>query len=200
MCKFALRKCKNASFIRTIANQRDDGASFSVPFLFRNIQRKNPQFHNLNYKMKENKSGVELDSYVKASEGSNEEKQDILGVEGKYKWPIRIVSFIFFLATVGINYAIGYDTGKVSDKYSLYVTPPNLFFLIWAAIFSTMFFANLYNLVKNVWSFKSHIYLALTNLCLIIWISVFNVGNDAAVFVCFPILVMTVIIALMFWT
>ena len=100
---------------------------------------------------------------------------------------------------VGINYIYSNETGKISDKYSLYVTPSGLFFLIWPVIFATMLFTNLYNLIKNVWSLASHIYLALTNTCLIIWINVFNVGEDPAVFICFPILVLTVIIALRFW-
>ena len=147
--------------------------------------------------MMQDKPNEEQNEYHKAR--SDEEKENILGVEGKYRWPIRIVSFILFLATVGINYIYVNETGKISDKYALYVTPPGFFFAIWAPIFITMFLANLYNLVVNVWSFTAHIYLALTNICLIIWINVFNIGNDPAVYICFLILVLNVVMALKFW-
>ena len=59
--------------------------------------------------------------------------------------------------------------------------------------------ANIINLVKNQWTLKAHIWLGINNLCLITWISVFNVGNDPAVFACSFILIFTVVVALKFW-
>ena len=41
---------------------------------------------------------------------------------------MRIISFLIFGACVAVNYLIGLQTGSVSDKYSLYVTPPSMFF------------------------------------------------------------------------
>ena len=140
----------------------------------------------------------ETDNYVRASEGSVE-KKNLLGVDGRYQWPIRIVSFLLFAASVGINYLVGFNTGAISKKYSLYTTPLGLFFSIWAVIFTTMAIANIYILVKNVWNLPAHIYLGINNLLLIVWINVFNIGTDAAVYFCFPVLVATVVSALKFW-
>ena len=120
-------------------------------------------------------------------------------MDGQLKWPVRIISFLIFGACVAVNYLIGLQTGSVSDKYSLYVTPPNLFFSVWIAIFTTAALANIYNLIVNVWSLPAHIYLGINNLLLILWINVFNIGTDVAVYLCFPILVVTVVIALKFW-
>ena len=124
----------------------------------------------------------------------------MLGVEGKYQWPIRIVSFLLFAGTVAINYVIGRETGRVSDEFILYTTPLNLFFNIWAVIFTTQALVNIYNLYKNEWTPKAHIFLAINNILLIIWINIFNIGTDVAVYICFLILVATVVIGLLFWT
>lgn len=109
------------------------------------------------------------------------------------------MSTLLFGVTVAVNYLVGMKNVEVSDKYSLYVTPPNYFFTIWILIFATMAITNIYNLVVNVWSLPAHIYLAINNLLLILWINIFNIGNDPAVFSSFLILVATVIIALKFW-
>ena len=90
----------------------------------------------------------ELDIYQKTSDDSVDEK-NVLGVDGQYKWPVRIISFLLFAAAVAVNYLVGLETGEVSDRYSLWVTPPGMFFLIWAVIFSTMGLVNIYNLYKN---------------------------------------------------
>lgn len=137
--------------------------------------------------------------YQKTSSKDSDTDKDVLGVDGKYEWPVRIISFLLFAGTVVVNYLIGLQTGRVSDAYSLFVTPPSLFFNIWAVIFSLMAIVNIINLVKNEWTMKAHIWLGLNNICLIVWINVFNVGNDPAVYVCALILIATVVIALKFW-
>ena len=136
---------------------------------------------------------------MKASEGSDEEKKNFLGVDGRYQWPIRIASFLLFAAAVGINYLVGFDTGNTSRKYSLYTTPLGLFFAIWGVIFTTMAIVNIYNLVKNVWNLPAHIYLGINNLLLIVWINVFNIGTGPAVYFCSLVLAATVAAALKFW-
>ena len=122
-----------------------------------------------------------------------------LGVDGKYQWPVRIGSFLLFAVTVAVNYIVGLETGRVSDKYRLYVTPPGLFFTIWAVIYTAMAVVNIINLVKNEWKLPAHIYLAITNVLLIVWICVFNVGNDAAVYFCALFLIILVFAGLKFW-
>lgn len=75
-----------------------------------------------------------------------------LGVTGKWAWTIRIASFLLFVATVIINNTLGAKTGTVSRAYQLYVTPPGVFFIIWAFIYSAIAVVNVYNLIKNEWS------------------------------------------------
>lgn len=137
---------------------------------------------------------------MKASQGSDEEKKEVVGVDGKYQWPIRIFSFLLFAATVAINYVIGRETGRVSDAFILYTTPLSLFFNIWAVIFTTQALVHIYNLYKNEWTPKAHIFVGINNILLIIWINIFNIGTDVAVYICFLILVATVVIGLLFWT
>ena len=56
--------------------------------------------------MKIQNTKEELDIYQKTSDDSVDEK-NVLGVDGQYKWPVRIISFLLFAATVAINYVIG---------------------------------------------------------------------------------------------
>jgi hypothetical protein len=120
-------------------------------------------------------------------------------VEGRWAWPIRIASFILFAITVAVNYVIGLKTGAVSDAYHLYITPPGMFFLIWAAIYTALAVVNLYNLISNVWTKKTHLFFAISNVLNTLWIVVFNIGNNAAVFACSFILLAIVPILLKTW-
>lgn len=45
--------------------------------------------------------------FLEQNSNGSDPKEDVLGIEGKYKWPIRIMSFLLLLATIAINYAIG---------------------------------------------------------------------------------------------
>ena len=122
-----------------------------------------------------------------------------MGVEGEYRYAIRIVSFLLFVATVIVNYVIGLDSKEVSDYYSLFVTPPPMFFIIWAVIYISMAFVNIYNLFKNEWKVLSHLLLALNNLMLVLWINIFTIGDDGSVFFCFFVLLLNVLLAQKFW-
>lgn len=131
--------------------------------------------------------------------GSQTETTYKSDVEGKWAWQIRIGSFVLFVATVIINYVIGLQTGKVSDTYHLYITPPGMFFLIWAVIYTSLTVVNVYNLIKNQWSKKTHFLFAISNILNTAWILIFNIGNDAAVFVCSFILIAIVPALLKTW-
>lgn len=100
---------------------------------------------------------------------------------------------------MAVNYVIGLKTGAVSDKYHLYITPPGMFFLIWAIIYSSLAVVNTYNLIKNEWTLPVHIWFGLSNLINMIWIIIFNIGNDAAFFACSFILIALVPLILMTW-
>ena len=131
------------------------------------------------------------------ADGENDNKP--LGVTGKWAWPIRIGSFLIFAATVGVNYIIGLETGKVSDAYHLYVTPPGMFFIIWAFIYTSLAVVNIYNLIKNDWTNWVHFWFALSNMANTMWILIFNIGNNAAIYACSFILISTVPFILKTW-
>ena len=59
--------------------------------------------------------------------------------------------------------------------------------------------ANIYNFIVNVWSLSAHIYLSINMFTLILWVNVFTIGTDAAVFLSFLILVGTIISGLKLW-
>lgn len=121
------------------------------------------------------------------------------GLTGKLHWPIRIGSFLLFAATVAIVYVFGMRNNEVSNKYYLYVTPPGLFFTIWAVIFVLKGIVNIINLILNVWTLKAHIFLAINNLLLILWTNIFNISNDPAVYVSFLIIFALIPTTLLFW-
>lgn len=127
--------------------------------------------------------------------------KNISGLEGKLKWPVLIFTPILFVGTILVNYLIGVNRNReVSDKYSLWVTPPSLFFTIWIVIYALLIIANIFNLIKNVWSLKTHIYFGITNVVNIIWILIFNIGTDGAVFAASFILITLTIFIYLTWS
>ena len=119
---------------------------------------------------------------------------------GKYSLPIRIASFLFLIGTILFIYFYGTPkTSIVSAKYFLFVTPPGLFFTIWAVIFTLQIITNLINLFQNRWTPYEHLILAINNILLIIWTAVFNIGNDPAVYFSFLILLTIIPVTLVFW-
>ena len=114
-------------------------------------------------------------------------------------WPIRIGSFILFVATVIVNYIIGMETGRVSDEFHLFITPPGMFFTIWAIIYTALAVVNVYNLIKNTWTKKVHMWFSLSNILNTLWIVIFNIGTPAAVYVCSAILIGLVPSILLTW-
>ena len=59
--------------------------------------------------------------------------------------------------------------------------------------------ANIYNFIVNAWSLLVHIYLGINIFTLILWVNVFTIGTDAAIFLSFIILVGTIISGLKLW-
>lgn len=143
--------------------------------------------------MKEVKNSEELDV-------EELRKQEMLGVYGKKSWPIRILSFLFLCATIAIVYIFGNKNAEISNRYYLYVTPPGLFFIIWAAIFTLKIIVNIINVFKNVWTIREHITLGINNILLIVWTFVFNLGTDPGVFAAFFILLAIIPVGLYFWS
>lgn len=121
-------------------------------------------------------------------------------MDGKFKWPIRIFTPLLFIATILVNYLMGFNrNGEVSDMYSLWVTPPGYFFIIWAVIYVGLALANIYNLVKNAWNLKTHIWFGISNILNIFWTVVFNVGTKASVIVASFVLIALTISIFITW-
>jgi hypothetical protein len=133
------------------------------------------------------------------TEAKEVEEKIVLGVSGRWMWPIRIGSFLLFAATLAVNYLIGLKTGDISDRYHLYVTPPGMFFLIWAFIYTFLGVINVYNLIVNDWTPRVHFWFALSNIFNTAWILVFNIGNDGAIYASSVILLSLVPLILMTW-
>lgn len=121
-------------------------------------------------------------------------------MDGKFKWPIRIFTPLLFIATILVNYLMGINrNGEVSDMYSLWVTPPGYFFIIWAVIYVGLALANIYNLVKNAWNLKTHIWFGISNILNIVWTVVFNVGTKPSVIVASFVLIALTISIFITW-
>lgn len=121
-------------------------------------------------------------------------------MEGKFKWPIRIFTPLLFGCTILTNYLLGFNNNKeVSDKFHLYVTPPGFFFIIWAVIYSGLAIANVYNLIKNVWNLKTHIFFGVTNIINIVWTLVFDIGNLASTVASAVLLITLTVFILLTW-
>jgi hypothetical protein len=114
-------------------------------------------------------------------------------------WPIRILSILGFVATLVVNFVVGRDTGDVSDEYHLHITPPGYFFRIWIVIYSALAIISVYNLIKNVWNVKVHIFFALSNALNLLWVIIFAIGSNTAVNVSSLIILALVPAILLTW-
>ena len=85
---------------------------------------------------------------------------------------------------------------EVSDNLNLWVAPPGFFLIIWPVIYTGLILANLYNMIKNVWNLKTHIFFGITNTLNIIWIIiVYGIASDTAVIISsFILIVLTIFI------
>lgn len=123
-----------------------------------------------------------------------------LGIDGKYQWPIRIFTPLLFASTLLTNYLLGFNrNGEVSDKFSIWVTPPGYFFAIWGVIYGGLIFVNIYNLIKNVWNLKTHIWFGISNIINIAWTLVFDIGELASVVVASLLLILLTASIFMTW-
>ena len=123
-----------------------------------------------------------------------------IGIDGKFRWPIRLVGPLLLITTIAVNYAMGINRNKeVSDAYHLYTTPPGYFFIIWSIIYTTLIISNIYNLIKNKWNLKTHIYFAISNVISIIWTVIFNGGSLTEIVISSFVLFLLCIFIFMTW-
>jgi len=106
-----------------------------------------------------------------------------------------------FIAVIVVNQLEGTNKNKVtSDKFHLWVTPPGLFFIIWAVIYTCVGITVLYNLIKNVWSLKAHFWFLMSNIFSIFWTFVFDHGELWSVVVASVVIVCLALSVLLLWT
>lgn len=74
-----------------------------------------------------------------------------------------------------------------------------MFFTIWAVIYTALAVVNVYNLVKNTWTKKVHLWFAISNILNTLWIVIFNIGTAAAVYACSAILIALIPAILLTW-
>ena len=74
-----------------------------------------------------------------------------------------------------------------------------MFFIIWAVIYTALAVVNVYNLVKNTWTKKVHMWFAASNILNTLWIVIFNIGSPAAVYACSAILIALIPSILFTW-
>lgn len=133
---------------------------------------------------------------------SNQQKvESPSGVQGKYQWIIRILTPLLFIAVLVINQVEGTTKNKqTSDKFHLWVTPPGMFFAIWAVIYTGVAITTIYNLIKNVWSLKSHFWFGMSNVLSIFWTVVFDHGELWTTVVASVIILCLALSVLLLWT
>ena len=133
---------------------------------------------------------------------SNQQKvESPSGVQGKYQWIIRILTPLLFIAVLVINQVEGTTKNKqTSDKFHLWVTPPGMFFAIWAVIYTGVAITTIYNIIKNVWSIKSHFWFGMSNVLSIFWTVVFDHGELWTTVVASVIILCLALSVLLLWT
>jgi tryptophan-rich sensory protein len=143
-----------------------------------------------------------LEANMLDDQNNKDNTKDInsIGIDGKYRWPIRLAAPILLAATIGVNYAMGINRNKeVSDAYHLYTTPPGYFFIVWSVIYTTLIISNIYNLITNKWNLKTHIYFGISNVISIIWTVIFNGGSLAEIVISSFVLFLLCISILLTW-
>lgn len=97
---------------------------------------------------------------------------------------IRSISVVTYVACVvlnGLNGLFGPETvSQVSDKFRLWVTPPDLFFSIWGIIYTLVTVVLLVAVWRNSWSTHSHLWFWTVNVLNTLWIYVWCRGTTAA--------------------
>ena len=116
------------------------------------------------------------------------------GIDGEASLYIRIAAFLTIPIMLLISGMRGKRTGKISNKYRLIVTPPSMFFAIWAIIYTSLIVSGVYCLASNTWSLGVTVLFAVTNILNGLWVYVFSYATLTSTNVCLVILVsMTVL-------
>jgi hypothetical protein len=68
--------------------------------------------------------------------------------------------------------------------YKLYITPPDYFTLIWIVIHLLLTMLIIYVTCKNTWPIRSYIPLNIVNVANAVWIGVWSIGTNDAIFAC----------------
>lgn len=88
---------------------------------------------------------------------------------------------------------------QTADAFHLWVNPPGLFFAIWGVIYTGVAISVIYNLFKNVWNLKTHLYFSLLNIISIAWTLVFDLDTVNSVAIASILLVILTWLVYMTW-
>jgi len=104
-----------------------------------------------------------------------------VGIEGSFQLGYRIICFLMLPLMLVLVGVFGRNTGKISDKFHINVTPPGPFFAIWGLIYTCLIVAAIYSMAENVWSIQTIILFAIGNLLNGVWVYIFDHGTIRAI-------------------
>jgi hypothetical protein len=94
---------------------------------------------------------------------------------------------------------VGPNTGKVSDKFGLFVTPPAPFFAIWGVIYLGLIVAGIYSVAINVWSLGVTVLFGVVSILNALWIYVFDYASVKSNNICLVLLISMVVLNEVQW-
>lgn len=114
-------------------------------------------------------------------------------------YPLKVIVLITTFGMITTNVIFGKNTGNVSRKYSLIVTPPGPFFAIWSFIYLGLIIAGVYCRGTNVWSPTMILMFSLGNILNGLWSYVFGFGTIRNINICLFILFNMAVINEFLW-
>lgn len=104
-------------------------------------------------------------------------------------YPIKVLALITTFGMITASVVLGKNTGAVSRKFSLIVTPPGPFFAIWSIIYLGLMVTGVYCRATDVWPWTMILVFCLGNVLNGLWGYVFGFGTIRNVNICLFILV-----------
>lgn len=89
---------------------------------------------------------------------------------------------------------------RTADAFHLWVNPPGLFFAIWGVIYTGVAISVIYNLFKNVWNLKVHLYFSLLNIISIAWTLIFDMDTVNSVAIASILLACLTLLVYLTWS
>jgi hypothetical protein len=118
---------------------------------------------------------------------------------------LRVTTLTIFAASVVINAYFGvwgpHSTAEVSDRYSLFVTPPKWTFGgIWSTIYLLFAVSLIYVAVTDQWPSKAYWSAIAASIFNAIWLGVFSIGTNTSIVACLFIILALFTSLYILWT